>query len=170
MHILVELLVVFFFLVCRIFFVDICVWPYKTKKCLLKFALPVSKTRSCHMPEFVDLHDSPNDVDPALPLYEQNVCMQAEACGISSSGCSPFNSEDNSSSTEMLNDMPLDLSMDSGKHELQKILPKGGCAQCSRAGRLTKRGRPHESYFGCRSCHVHLCRKRACFDDWHTFR
>uniref|UniRef100_T1ILK5 Protein kinase domain-containing protein n=1 Tax=Strigamia maritima TaxID=126957 RepID=T1ILK5_STRMM len=63
---------------------------------------------------------------------------------------------------------PLDLSLEAAKHELERMLPKGGCVQCGREGRLTKRGRPHESYFGCRLCRVHLCRKRNCFQTWHT--
>lgn len=63
---------------------------------------------------------------------------------------------------------PLDLSRVTSKHSLERLPPKGGCVQCGREGRLTKRGRPHESYFGCKLCKVHLCRKRNCFEVWHT--
>lgn len=63
---------------------------------------------------------------------------------------------------------PLDLSLETSKHLLERLSPKGGCVQCGKDGRLTKRGRPHESYFGCKLCRVHLCRKRNCFDVWHT--
>ncbi|XP_023223675.1 uncharacterized protein LOC111624925 isoform X2 [Centruroides sculpturatus] len=63
---------------------------------------------------------------------------------------------------------PLDLSLETSKHLLERLSPKGGCVQCGKDGRLTKRGRPHESYFGCKLCRVHLCRKRNCFDIWHT--
>ncbi|GAB6022119.1 hypothetical protein CHUAL_006261 [Chamberlinius hualienensis] len=49
------------------------------------------------------------------------------------------------------------------EHNLVRMPPKGGCVQCGKEGRVTKRGRPHESYFGCRKCQVHLCRKRTCF-------